>query len=172
MKTLFTILLTLLLTHAFVSCNNTPPAAFWKSYKKDVLVEVISGQGLYGGHIAMHWKADRANNFTSVEIIDFAAKKGWTFVDSLAYNPEQTSKWQYHNLPVFPLSHEGMRDAAANSSTYEHFPRRFGGQIMVYRFKSGWLAIQPGTDRSMEENGFVLLNNDKSEMAVYHLWGE
>ena len=46
------------------------------------------------------------------------------------------------------------------------------GRISFYSFKTGWVTIQPGTDDSIEVNGFVLLNHDKTEMAVYHLWGE
>jgi hypothetical protein len=42
----------------------------------------------------------------------------------------------------------------------------------VYKFKTGWVTIEPGTDNSIEENGFVLINNDRTEMAVYYLWDE
>ena len=38
--------------------------------------------------------------------------------------------------------------------------------------KTGWITIEPGTDNSVEENGFVLINKDRTQMAVYHLWGE
>lgn len=164
--------LTLILTLALAACNKATPAGFWKNYEKDLLVKNISDQGPYGGHRAIFWKADRANTFKSNNVLDFADKNGWTLVDSSKFDRELTDKWTYDNQPIFPLSHTGLSDTAASVSTYQHFPRWFGGQIKVYKFKTGWIAIQPGTDNSIEENGFLILNSDKSQMAVYHLWGE
>jgi hypothetical protein len=34
------------------------------------------------------------------------------------------------------------------------------------------VTIEPGTDNSIEENGFVVINRDRTQMAVYHVWGE
>ena len=43
---------------------------------------------------------------------------------------------------------------------------------MVYTFKTGIVMIEPGTGNSIEVNGFVVLDNEGTEMSVYHLWGE
>ncbi len=134
-------------------------------------VKNISDQGPWGGHRAVYWKA-KPNIFTSSSVLDFANRNGWTLVDSSEFTEDQTKKWTYNNKSVFPLSHTGLSDTAASVSTYEYFPRWFSGHIKIYKFKSGLIAIQPGTDNAIEENGFVILNNDRSEMAVYHLWGE
>jgi hypothetical protein len=166
------LLLTVILTLAFASCNKATPAGFWKSYQKKFLVKNISDQGPYGGHRAVYWKADEPNTFTPTSVLEFANKNGWTLVDSSEFNGGQANKWTYNNKPVFPLSHTGLSDTAASVSTYEYFPRWFSGHMKVYKFKTGWIAIQPGTDNSIEENGFVILSSGKSEMAVYHLWGE
>jgi hypothetical protein len=166
------ILLTTFLTFAFSSCNKATPSGFWKNYKTEFLQKSISGQGPYGGHRAMHWKADKTNTFSSSNILDFSKKNGWTLVDSSEFTQEQTNKWIYNNKTVFPLASTGFCDTSLNDAHLQDFPRWFGGQIKVYKFKTGWVTIEPGTDNSIEENGFVLMSNDKKEMAVYHLWGE
>ena len=166
------ILLTLILTLAFFSCNKATPAGFWKSYKHEFLVKNISDQGPYGGHRAMYWKADKENGFNSKSILVFANKNGWTLVDSSEFNQDQTKKWTYNNEPVFPLTSVGFSDTLLNDAHLKDFPRWFGGQLIVYKFKTGWVTIKPGTDNSIEENGFVLIRKNKKEMAVYHLWGE
>jgi len=78
----------------------------------------------------------------------------------------------YNNKEVFPLTSTGFSDTLLNDSHLTDFPRWFGGQVKVYKFKTGWVAIEPGTDNTIEENGFVIINSDKREIAVYHLWGE
>ncbi len=166
------ILLTLSLTIAFVSCNKATPAGFWKSYKKDLLIKNISDQGPYGGHRAMYWNAGEHNTFSSNTAIEFASKNGWSLVDSLEFNQKQTNTWTYDKQAIFPLTSTGFSDTIENNSQLEYFPRWFGGKLKVYRFKTGWITIEPGTDDSIEENGFVVINADRTQMAVYHLWGE
>jgi len=172
MKKKIFILLIPILTFIYISCNKITPAGFWNNYKKDLLINTVSDQGPWGGHRAMHWKNNKENTFNSGKILEFASKNGWTLIDSAEFSQDQTTKWVYENKPIFPLSHTGMSDTAKSISTYEYFPRWFGGQIKIYGFETGWVSIDPGTDDSMEENGFVIINNDGTEMAVYHLWGE
>jgi hypothetical protein len=155
-----------------VACNKTIPAGFWKSYKKDLLVENVSDQGPYGGHSAIYWKSDRSNKFSSIQVLEFAKQNDWILVDSSAYSSDQTNKWTYNKKNVFPLTSAGFSGTVENNTALEHFPRWFGGPIKVYIFKTGWVTIEPGTDHSIEENGFVTINSDGTAMAVYHLWGE
>ena len=166
------ILLTFILIIVFISCNKAIPTGFWKNYKANILVKNISDQGPYGGHRAVYWKSEKPFNFDTKNVLDFAAKNGWTLTDSLEFDQIQTMKWKYNRMEIFPLTSAGFSDTAKSSSTYNYFPRWFGGQLKLYKFKTGWVTIEPGTDNSIEENGFVLLNQDKSELAVYHLWGE
>lgn len=172
MTTKLFLFLTLILTLAFAACSKATPAGFWKTYKKDLLVKNISDQGPYGGHRAVYWKSDKANSFTSNNVLEFARKNGWTLVDSSAFNSDQTNKWTYNNQAIFPLTSTGFSDTIENNTQLEYFPRWFDGQITVFKFKTGWVTIEPGTDNSMEENGFVVINRDGTEMVVYHLWGE
>lgn len=161
-----------LLAVTFFSCNKVTPASFWKNYNSRFLIKNVSDQGPYGGHLASYWKSNQDNTFISSGIIKFANENGWRLTDSLTYDEPQTTRWTYLGKSIFPLSEKGFSGVASNNSTYEYFPRSFGGKIKVYKFKTGWITIDPATDNSIEENGFVLLNNRGNEMSVYHLWGE
>jgi len=166
------ILLALSLTLMFVSCNRATPSGFWEDYNTRFLVSDISDQGPQGGHRAVYWRSDKTFSFDTKDILDFATKNGWTLTDSSTFNQEQTITWIYDNKEIFPLSGTGFNDSIKNISTYKYFPRWFGGPLRLYKFKTGWVTIEPGTGNPMEENGFVLLNQDKTELTVYHLWGE
>lgn len=154
------------------SCNKITPAGFWESYKTEYLIKQISDQGPYGGHRAMYWNNKKTSFFHSNNVLDFANKNGWQLVDSLELSNNQINKWIYNNQNVFPLTHTGFSDTLKNDAEMSDFPRWFSGPVKIYTFKTGWITIQPGTDNSFEKNGFVLFNADKTEMAVYHLWGE
>ena len=166
------LLITTFLALAFVSCNKSTPSGFWKNYNTKFLKNNISDQGPNGGYRAMYWKTDMTYTFTSSNILDFAKKNGWTIVDSLNFTQDQTNKWIYNNQSIFPLTSKGFCDTLLNDAHLDNFPRWFGGQMKIYRFKTDWITIEPGTDKSIEENGFVLLSYKKNEMSVYHLWGE
>ncbi|HZH66568.1 MAG TPA: hypothetical protein VEY10_16885 [Flavisolibacter sp.] len=43
-------------------------------------------------------------------------------------------------------------------------------QIKVYKFKTRWTTYFIPTGNTTNENGSVLINQDKSQVAVYHLW--
>lgn len=162
-----------ILTLALTSCNKATPAGFWKSYQKDLLEKNISDQGPYGGHRAMLWRSDKANTFSSVDVIDFAKENGWTYVGSLDYSQEQVSKWTtYNKEAIFPLTSIGFSDSVIQSTHLDYFPRWFSGQVKVFKFKTGWVTIEPGADDYIEYNGFVVVDSNSMQMAVYHLWGE
>jgi hypothetical protein len=174
MKAYFIVTLSLffLLSITFVSCNKATPACFWKKFDARFLINNISDQGPYGGHRAMYWKTDRANYFNSVDVLLFAQRNGWTFLDSSNFSQEQTRRWIYNGKRVFPLTSTGFSDSVLDDAHLTDFPRWFGGQVSIYKFKTGWITIKHGTDDFVEENGFVVIKHNKAEMAVYHLWGE
>ena len=156
----------------FFSCNKTLPSGFWKNYKKDFLKENINNQGPEGGHRAIHWKAEKSRTFDSKDILNFATKNGWKFVDSLEIKPEELETWNYNNTPIFPLSYAGFSSTPINNSLYKKFPRWISSRLKIYMFKTGWITIEPGTDDSNDVNGFVVLSDEGNEMSIYHLWGE
>ena len=164
--------LTLISTLAIISCNKAAPTGFWKNYKTEFLVRNISDQGPHGGHRAIYWKTKKPLIFDTKNILEFARKNGWTLVDSLEYSKEQTDKWIYSNKAIFPLTSMGFSDTLLNNEHLREFPRWFSGPVRLYKFKTGWVTVEQGTGNSIEENGFILLNQAENELAVYHLWGE
>ena len=166
------LLLVFLWTLTFASCNIATPAGFWKNYKSELLVKNISDQGPYGGHRAIYWKSKIQKTFTSCDVLEFARRNGWTLIDSSKFSEDQTTQWTYNNQAVFPLTSIGFSVRHLNDADLADFPRWFGGQVIVYKFTTGWLTIEPGTDNSTDENGFAVISSDGVQMAVYHLWGE
>ncbi|HMJ46132.1 MAG TPA: hypothetical protein VK498_02320 [Ferruginibacter sp.] len=171
MNKIFPFLLFLISTIG-LSCNNFTPAGFWKNYKREFLLHNISDQGPYGGHSAIYWKAKDANTFNSKAVIKYATNNQWKLKDSLNFDASHIKKWKYGNELIFPLSHTGFSDSVENITTHQYFPRWILEDIKVYIFKTGLITIQPGTDDSIEENGFIMLDIQGKQMAVYHLWGE
>ena len=105
-------------------------------------------------------------------MLQFANKHGWKLIDSINFNYVQIRKWMYNDEPIFPLTSKGFSDTVFNDAILINFPRRIEGDLTVFKFKTGWILFEPGTSISTEENGFILINNNENEMAVYHLWGE
>ncbi len=121
----------------------------------------------------MYWTTQKQNTFDSTFVIKFAAKNGWLLTKSYSFNRDAVINWRYSNKLVFPLSHTGFDpDMTTNISTYELFPMQIKSNIKVYQFKTDWIAIDPGTDNSINENGFVVINDSSTKMCIYHIWGE
>ena len=154
-------------------CQKIEPAGFWTDFHRDLLKEQYNDQGPWGGHRAIYWTSERQKSFDTKNVIDFAFKNGWTIVDSTDYTSDEIKAWTYLGKPIFPLSHEGFNSTMTPSiKTYMYFPRWTNSDVLVLRFKTGWISILPGTDKENEINGVVMLSKDRRENAVYHLWGE
>ena len=80
--------------------------------------------------------------------------------------------WQDGNKLIFPFSYAGFSDTMTKFETLSYFPRWIKSEMKVFVFKTDWEAIEPGNARQTEQNGFIVLNRDGTEMSVYHLWGE
>ena len=155
------------------SCGKVAPAGFWTNFQKDLLIKNYSDQGPYGGYRAMYWKTDKPNTFSSRTIIAFASKNGWLLTDSVNFQKDSLKTWEYDNKFIFPLSHKGfLGSIVTNNSDYASFPRWINSTLTIYKFQTGWVIIEPGTETAIEENGFVIINDKQTEMSVYHLWGE
>lgn len=155
------------------SCDKAMPTGFWKNYKDKLIKEDVSDQGPWGGHRAMYWKGKGENEFIKQDIIDFATDNGWVFVEALKFSKTDLGSWTFDKKKIFPVDHEGFNPALTETSaTYLHFPRWINGDIELLKFKTDWVAVTPGSGESNEAFGYVLINIDKNEMSVYHLWGE
>ena len=42
----------------------------------------------------------------------------------------------------------------------------------IYLFKTGMIAVKPGNSTETETNGFLILNQNKTELKLFHKWGE
>ena len=156
-----------------VSCQHYMPAGFWKDFQKKFLIEDISDQGPYGGHRAMYWKSIRQGTFNAQAILAFAAHHDWKFFDSSKISAHDLAAWHYCRQPIFPLSEEGFDSLCTmNSSIYNYFPRWIASDLTLYRFQTGWVAINPGTAEANQAYGYVIINDNRAEMSVYYLWGE
>jgi hypothetical protein len=171
MKIKFLLTVSFFLINA-ISCNKITPSGFWKSYQKDFLITDLSDQGPWGGHRALYWKSN-SKIFKTKQIIDFAVKNGWKFVDSMCFRTENVKRWTYGEKEIFPLSSEGfIPDFTIVDSEFNYFPRWTESGLTVIRFKTGLISIDPGTDDSYEINGFATLSDNKTELTIYHIWGD
>ena len=115
----------------------------------------------------MYWKTDNKNTFAAKQVIDFATKNGWELVDSILFPSDTLGKWKTEH--TFPFTYSDFSDTTMNM---EAFPRWIMSEVEVYRFKTGWIAVEPGNARETDKNGYVTINSDGTELSVYHLWGE
>ena len=163
----------ILVTLVFVlsACDKKAPAGFWTNYEKELIVQNISDQGPWGGNRVIHWSSETAATFDNEKIIEFANKNNWTIIDSSDYSETDLKEWYDNEKPIFPIILTGFEPIEKDSSSYKDLPRWITNELTVYKFKTNWIVVYPGTDDSTIENGFVIISKDRKEMTVYHLWG-
>ncbi len=146
------------------SCNKSTPAGFWKDYHKEKITNNISDQGPSGGHRNIIWKSKALQTFNSKDIIEFATKNGWTFIDSNYISTDTIkSVTQDENMSI-----EYWEDILRT----DVLPKWKAQRVLVLKFKTGWIAVEPGNLKETEINGFATLNADKTVLNIYHKWGE
>lgn len=163
-KSLIAIFIFALLT----SCDKAKPAGFWNSFHKNLISKSISDNGPYGGHTEIYWKSDKQNLFTIQEVTDFAKKNKWQFSDSIFFSGKDLEILT-HNGQTFPFTYSDFSDSLMNMAAFHKW---ITSELKLYRFKTNWIAIEPGNSRQTENNGYVLISSDGAELCVYHLWGE
>ncbi len=151
------------------SCYDLTPAGFWATFRKENLIKNQSDQGPWGGHRELYWKSNDKYAFTSAQFIDFASKNGWQFVDSTFFAADRLAHWKQFDKPTFPFTYTNFSD---NTMIVNSFPRWMNSDVRVFRFKTGWVAVEPGNARETEINGYVVVNPAETELTVYHRWGE
>ena len=167
------IALILVLMLSFISCSKTIPSGFWLNYENNLIKENQNDQGPFGGTLAINWVADKGAEFDIKKLTELATQNDWKLIDSMTYKKSELTKMTDFgkptiNLPLKNFTPESKRPDLKSES----FPRWIETDFKLYRFKTGWLIFEPGTDDSTQENGFILLSSDKKQMTVYHLWGE
>jgi len=155
------ILAILTLSILITACSKTTPAGFWINYQKGLISSKANDQGPLGGDSEIHWKYNSAKAFSTKEILDFATKNGWQLTDSLVYKKKLIKPFTNYN------------DKDYSYCLLETFLNKSGAtENYVFVFKTGWIAVEPGNERETNKNGFVIINSNRKEFTVYHLWGE
>ncbi|TNE81469.1 MAG: hypothetical protein EP332_03510 [Bacteroidetes bacterium] len=145
------------------ACNNLAPGECWTDYESNSIVVQESEQGPYGGHLIIHWKNQTTSAFTPSSILEYATLKGWTLMDSAVIHESKSE---------FPVYLEGIRGAKKDKTLITEFEQFIDSELTVYQFKTSWMLLNPGTDESTFENGYILLGKDQKSMTLYHVWGE
>ena len=155
MKKLYTIIIIFLLF--LNSCSKIIPAKFWEDYQKNNIVTKFSDHGPWGGKTKILWNSNE-KTFRNSDIIKFAEKNNWKISDSLNIENGnlKTSNKNY--------SMEIIRDEKLINSDFKN------GK--VYVFTTGMIAVKAGNSTETEENGFIILNNEKNKMLMFNNWGE
>jgi len=146
------------------SCNKTTPAGFWTDFHKDLMLTKNSDQGPWGGHREINWKSETNNTFTDKELIDFTNQNDWKLLDSVSFSIDTLTKESFSKLKNDDYSLDILNESI--------LPKLKSKNNKIFIFKTTWLAVEPGNTRETFENGFAVLNSDRTELKIYHLWGE
>ncbi|QOD59358.1 hypothetical protein H9I45_08200 [Polaribacter haliotis] len=166
-------ILILLIMLNFISCSKITPSGFWLNYETDFITEKQNDQGPFGGTLLINWIADNDYEFDIKKITELADKNDWKLIDSMNYKKADLRNMTDFGKPTInlPLKNFTPESKKADLKS-EPFPRWIETNFKLYRFKTGWLIFEPGTNDSTNENGFLLISSDNKQMTVYHLWGE
>lgn len=167
-------LINLLSIVTLVSCDRNMPGGFWETFDKKSIVKNESDQGPYGGHRVIHWENATKGTYNQKSIIDFAVLNGWTPTDTLILGKPDMIDWISYDKLVFPIYLSGINKKWTEDDLggYTEFERYIDSDLTVYKFKTDWVLIYPGTDESTSENGYIIVDKDESKMTLYQLWGE
>ena len=165
------LIFTILSLTILFSCDKVMPGGLWDKFEQELRIEKQSDQGPWGGTRTYYWKSETKGYFNKTKIIDFTSSNDWQLVDSIDYQEEQLRNWKNNDKPSFIIN-LGPFEPSTDENLTEEFPRWTNSDLTLYKFKTGWIILYPGTDSSTEVNGFITLSKDGKEMTVYHLWGE
>lgn len=152
------------LTVSVTSCNKTTPAGFWTDFHKDFITTKNSNQGPWGGQREINWKSETNNTFTENELIEFADKNDWKLLDSISFSADTLTKNSFSKLKNDDYSLDILNESI--------LPKIKSKDSKIFIFKTTWLNVESGNTRETFENGFAVLNSDKTELKIFHLWGE
>ena len=158
---------------ALSSCSRITPSGFWMNYKSDQITDKKNDQGPWGGTLIINWNANKNSEFNFADVEKIASKNDWKLIDRVDYYTADLKKMTDFGKPTInlPLKNFTPKEQRADLKS-NSIPRKIETDFTLYRFKTGWVIFEPGTNSSTQENGFVLLSSDKKKMTVYHIWGE
>jgi len=174
MRLLSKILAPSILATAVISCWSPfrSPEGFWKDYEADYQTEHSSDQGPWGGRRIVHWK-NKEGKFDKTKVVEFATKHGWKLQSETIFKASLTDRWTEDNRPIFPLDWSGFTpESDFGYAGFKDYPRWISGDITVLSFSTNYISINLETQDEILTNGFVILNNERNQMTMYHMWGE
>ena len=144
------VILTLLILN---SCSKIIPAKFWTKYEKDKITSNFSDQGPFGGTTIINWSS-KNKGFKEDELISFAKENDWNFIDSMTIQNGEL-KTAKRNYTVELINENNKFDNEFKNGKF-------------FLFKTGMIAIKPGNSTETETNGFLILNQNKTELKLFH----
>jgi hypothetical protein len=148
-----------------VGCRG--PAGFWAGYRASAIVDRASDQGPWGGWRWIAWEAPADDPFAADHVLSYATAQGWRCEAATRYTPEELAKWVVRGKLVFPLTYDELDEQLTLRMS-----RRITGESYVYRCQTGWMRVEPGSDKTSEAYGYIHLSADGRQLAIYHDWGE
>jgi hypothetical protein len=158
------LLTTFSLTILLISCNKTTPAGFWLNFHTDLILNKLNDQGPWGGQREIRWKSKNQLYFSDIELIEFAEKNNWQLLDSITFSKNTFTKSNLSKLKNDDISLDLIKERI--------LPNLKTNDNKIFIFKTKWLAVEPGNTRETFENGFAILNSNKTELTILHFWGE
>jgi hypothetical protein len=160
----------LIISFCLSSCSKLP-AGFWENFDSDNLKINKCNQGPRGGYRAMYWKKSKGF-YNEKTLLNFATSNGWKLKRITAVKLPIVQSWKnYDNHLVFPLSHDGLDlQLRSENKDYGLFPRWINYACRLYEFQTNWVVIS--NDDSHTSLGYILLDDDNTQLSMYHLWGE
>lgn len=146
------------------SCSKTTPAGFWTTFHKDLIFTKNSNQGPWGGYTEIYWKSEDNSTFIDGELIEFANNNDWMLIDSISLSTDTLTEKSFSKLKNDDYSLDILKE--------EILTKIKSTDNKIFVFKTTWLEVESGNARETFENGFAVLNSDRTELKVYHRWGD
>ncbi|SMC65406.1 hypothetical protein [Moheibacter sediminis] len=150
-KTFISIVLIIILC----GCNKiTPSGEFWKAFHENEIDQEKFDHGPYGGTTHIKWSKKDDSKFTKKEIVEFAEKNGWWFVDEAEVeNVINSDDFSYSII-----------NKELNMNQFK--------KTRVLRFHTNFLIINEDAQRDTQNNCFVILSENLDSLTVYYRWGD
>lgn len=163
-KCLIKVALIFLLLIASFACKSRVPAGFWLKFTPNSIILHDSKQGLYGGRSFTCWQTSGNDIFNISDFKNFAKNHGWKLQDSFKIKSSWLAKFNFFPFTYSRFSDSNLVDVGFRSWVLS--------DAILYRFNTGWIAVEPGNAKETDQNGYVVISSNGSRVAVYHKWGE
>lgn len=130
---------------SLASCRGV--AGFWKDFMPSFVLDEYSDQGPWGGTRRIYWLAKIEGTFTEDAVKSFAQKSGWNCIE------EKPPSVETENKP-------------------EHQDYISGDSTGLRCDNTGWMRIEPGTEKESPAYGFFRISIDGTKMVMVHRWGD